>query len=171
VAPWRDPRWRIALKSYLGTDAPNDTYLVTQELIELKRQAVNFLPEGHRPEAIAKLNGEKISSEIDDSRWSQWYEHFHQIILFGRDKRDFDSYVANGLNVNLASASVYVLLSMPFVPPVRHWWCVLPACVWVLIYASCEYASLMNLTNQWSTLAKQIEYLVTQEPLNRAREH
>jgi hypothetical protein len=71
VAPWRDPRWRIALKNYLGANAPNDSHLLTQELIELKRQGINFLPEGQRPEAIAKLDVEKINSEIDDSRWSQ----------------------------------------------------------------------------------------------------
>lgn len=169
VAPWRDPRWRIALRNYLGAEAPNDSHLSTKELMELKRQGANLLPEGMRSKAMAELDVEKINSEIDDSRWSEWYDHFHRIVL-GQDEQDFGSYVANGLNINLASTSVYVLLSAPFVPAVRHWWCVFPACVWVSMYAAREYTSVVNLTNQWFTLAKQIEYLVSHEPLNTLHE-
>lgn len=170
VAPWRDRRWRIAMKKYLGADAPNDTHVMSEELLQLKHQGVNFLPEGERPVALQALNMEKLNSEIDDSRWAEWYDHYHTIVLFGQDKRDFDSYVANGLNVNLASASVYILLSALFVPSVRHWWYILPACIWALIYASVEYSGFANLKNYWSTLNKQIEYLVAQEPLNSSRE-
>jgi hypothetical protein len=76
VAPWRDPKWRTALKHYLGPEAPKDTRPFFQELLTLMQKEVDYLPEQERPGALAKLRNDKLNAEIDDGRWEQWYDHY-----------------------------------------------------------------------------------------------
>lgn len=51
IAPWRDQRWRVLLRKHLGAQAPNDTLLLREELFNLRRESINFLPEAERPSA------------------------------------------------------------------------------------------------------------------------
>jgi hypothetical protein len=157
-APWRDPRWRMVLKNYLGAQAPNDTRLLSKGFYEQSLEAVKHLPEEERSTALANINLRKLNAQIDDGNWAQWYDHFHLIVL-NPDKRDFQWYVRYGLNFNLETAAVYVLLSAVVVPGVRHWWCIVPAWMWahVLLVETCM--GLMRSTDKWLTLSAQIKYL------------
>jgi hypothetical protein len=159
IAPWRDARWRTALRSRLGGQVPNDTTRLAEETFNLKREAVNFMPEAGRPAAIANLNHERIQSQMDDLQWSQWYEHYHQRVLTDRNKWGIQAYVQHGLVFNLETAAVYTLFSALLVPAVRHWWSILPSLMWVLILAAQEYTALVKLRNPWATLTEQIIYL------------
>ncbi len=164
VAPWRDRTWRMALKRHLGSQAPNDTQLISKELLDLKRQAVAAQPEAQRNLAQAALNLEKINSDIDDDAWAMWYRHYHYLVLHPTE-RSFTWHVQNGLNFNLQTSAVYVLVSALFVRDVRHWWCILPACIWTVLLTAEVFVSLQRATNDWSSRSDQIKYLIAQEPL------
>jgi len=157
-APWRDTRWRVALKKYLGDDAPKDTILISQDLYNLKLQMANQQPPAQIQRAIAEAENEKLSAEIDDLNWSRWYDHFHWLVLTSME-RDFAFYVERGLHYNLQTASVYILISACFVPALRHWWVLAPTSLWTLFLLAEEYAGLMQWLNKYSTTSKQITYL------------
>jgi len=165
VAPWRDPRWRAALKNYLRAQAPKDTQLIPQALFNMMRTSVNNLPEAQRPGALVKLEGDKLDTEINDHNWADWYSHFHRVVLFDHEARDIQWHVHQGLAFNLETAALYVLISTVFVPSVRHWWCILPACMWAMVLIAGEFRSVSQTMNKWSSLSEQIRYLVAQEPL------
>jgi hypothetical protein len=159
VAPWRDGRWRIAVKKRLGANAPNDTSLLTENLLGMRRQAIDdFRPAEERPEAHAALKLEKLNTEIDDGKWAQWYDFYHQAVI-ERDQREFHSTVRRGLNFNLEATAIYVLVSAIFLPKLRHWWCVVPCVVWVLILVAEQRTDFNRYINKWSTVDAQIEYL------------
>jgi cellulose synthase/poly-beta-1,6-N-acetylglucosamine synthase-like glycosyltransferase len=61
-------------------------------------------------------------------------------------------------------AALYALLSTPFVSGLRHWWCVLPAVLWTLILVAEQYAAVRRISDPWSTLTQQIEYLYEEDP-------
>lgn len=143
----------------LGENAPNDTQIMSDAIFDLRRRMADNLPENDREMAILGLQQEKLAAEMDDSRWERWYDHYHQIILQPSDK-DFIWHVENGLNFNLQSASVYVLLSAILVPSVRHWWCILPAGIWVLLLAVEVHVHAKQYLDPWSTLSAQLIYLV-----------
>jgi hypothetical protein len=159
IAPWRDLRWRFALKTYLRGQTPNDTVLLAEQTLNLKRETINYLPEGERPQALATLSHERIQTQMDDLQWSQWYDHYHLVVLTDRNRWDFQRHVQHGLVFNLETAAVYVLLSAPFVPRVRHWWCIVPASMWVVILLAQQYSDVKRFLNPWATLSEQIEYL------------
>ena len=158
VAPWRDTRWRVALKKYLGNDAPKDTILMSQDLHNLKLQMANQQPPALVQRAIAEVENEKLSAEIDDLNWSRWYDHFHSLVLTSTE-RDFAFYVERGLHYNLQTASVYVLISACFVPILRYWWVLTPTLLWTFFLLMEEYGGLMQYLNKYSTTSKQITYL------------
>jgi hypothetical protein len=168
VAAWRDPRWRTALKNHLGKQAPNDSQLVSPEILALMRSSIDNLPESERSGAFGQMERDKIQAEIDDGRWAQWYDHFHQIVISDRHNRDFQWHVQQGLVFNLQTTAVYILISALFVPSVRHWWCILPACMWTLLLFAREYSGVTNYLNVWSTLSEQTRYLMAQEPLKES---
>ncbi len=95
---------------------------------------------------------------MDDGDWARWYDHYHQIVL-QPGSHDFVSYVRTGLNFNLETAALYVLVGAALVPSVRHWWCILPACVWLLILVAEVFSAWTRFTDKWSTLSEQIKYL------------
>ncbi len=169
VAPWRDLRWRTALKAHLGRQAPNDTHLISPQLLALMRASIDNLPSEQRPSAQAKLEHDKIQAEIDEGNWAQWYNQFHQIVLSGQVKQDVQWHVYQGLGFNLETTAIYVLISAFFVPSVRHWWCILPACMWTLVLFAKEYSGLRNVMNQWSSLSDQTKYLMAKKPLNESQ--
>jgi hypothetical protein len=169
VAPWRDPRWRTVLRKQLGAEAPKDTSLISEELFQLRRAHImEFVPAEDRASELAKLHLEKLGAEIEDSRWSSWYNHYHGLVLLS-EKRDFAWHVANGLNFNLQATSFYVLASAFVVRDVRHWWCILPAGFWLLTLVAEIYTAYKNIINSWSTLGQQITYLGEQEAQDSRR--
>ena len=158
VAPWRDPRWRAVLKQRLGADAPRDTIVMWEELYKQRCALVNFQPEQERPAVLMALNSEKFNAEMDDAAWARWYDHYHWMILVDA-RRDFVWHVANGLNFNLQTTALVILVSAAIVPDVRHWWCILPACLWVLLLTAEVYVGMKKAVDNWSTLSAQIKYL------------
>lgn len=158
AAPWRDPRWRTVLKLHLGKDAPNDTMLISADLFALREQMLNALPQRERDAALLELRGEKINAEIDDGKWAQWYDHFHQLAIQSSE-RDWHYNVARGLSFNFEATGLYVLISAYWVPSLRHWWLMVPAAVWVFILISQQYGDVKRYTEKWSTLYAQITYL------------
>jgi len=158
IAPWRDPRWRLLVRKQLRENAPGDTQIMSDMVFDLRSRMADNLPENDRQMTILGLQQEKLAAEMDDSRWEQWYDHYHQIILQPADK-DFVWHVENGLNFNLQSASVYVLFSAILVPGIRHWWCILPASIWALLLVVEVYVHAKQYLDPWSTLSAQLIYL------------
>jgi len=158
VAPWRDPRWRTLVKNRLGAQTPNDTLPMSQEIYDVRLKMIELRPVEQRQMAIADLQAERIASYMDDGKWEQWYDHYHQIVLQQRDP-DVDPHVRTGLNFNLQTAALYVLISAIVVPRVRHWWCVLPACLWFLILLAEIYWAWKRFSDKWYTLSDQLKYL------------
>jgi hypothetical protein len=167
IAPWRDPNWRMALQRYLGAKAPKDTRLMSAQLLALKRKQIESLPEETRPEEVVKLDMEKLDREMDDNSWEQWYAHYHSVVLFDYQKREADWWVRRGLNFNMETAALYTLVSAFVVRGLRHWWIILPACMWLLLLIAEQYASVSEVYNRWSSLSRQIHYLIAQEPLEK----
>lgn len=158
VAPWRDRRWRTALKNVLGADAPNDTQLMSKEVFELRRRTAEQFPNTLTTTALADLNLEKLNLEIDDGKWEQWYDYYHNIVLLSENP-DISFQVQTGLNFSLEVTGLCILFSALFVPEVRHWWCITPACGWVFMLVAEVYAQLKKSLNKWLSLSQQIEYL------------
>lgn len=160
IAPWRDGRWRIALANRLGAKAPKDTHLLSDDIWDRRRELVKYLPENDRAAALFKINDEKLQTEIDDSLWEQWYEHYHKIVISHRHRKwDLADYIRRGLNFNLETTSAYALLSAFWVRTLRQWWVLLPACMWVSILAASVYGEISEALNKWSSLSDQIAYL------------
>ena len=119
---------------------------------------MKFLPAENQTSALLDLNQEKQGYEINDGQWSSWYQHYHQVVLFPKE-RDFAWHVANGLNFNLQATSLCILASAAVVREVRHWWCILPAYFWLLLLIAEADASMRDVRDNWSTLNKQIIHL------------
>jgi len=90
--------------------------------------------------------------------WKKWYDHYHQLVL-EPDDTDFVLHVRNGFNMNMEYASMYLLLSMLFVPATRQWWCVVIALGWIAVSVLEFGAGLTRYFNKYSTLDRQILYL------------
>lgn len=121
-------------------------------------ELINAKPEAERAAALADLDRFRFESWENDSEWARWYEHYHAIVLQPSD-RDVVVHVRRGLEFNLETAAVYVLISAWFVQAVRHWWCMLPACLWTLSLVNDEYWGARNAVDRWTTLSSQITYI------------
>lgn len=66
--------------------------------------------------------------------------------------------------LHIEAANLVVLISAFTVPPVRHWWIILPAFAWLLGLIAEQYAGMQNFRNHWSTLTQQVEYLSAIRP-------
>lgn len=158
IAPWRDPRWRFALKKRLGEQSPNDTVLLGEGVVKVRQDVIGLLPANEREEANRKLNLEKLSLEIDDGKWAQWYDFYHQAIN-KRYMQDFHWSVRRGLDINLEVAAIYILVSALFVSKLRHWWFIVPSVIWIVILVAEQRTDFTRYANKWSTLDAQVEYL------------
>jgi hypothetical protein len=110
------------------------------------------------PAALAALNREKFESDMNDFEWEQWYDHYYRIVVEPTSP-DLSWHVRTGLNFNMETSALYVLISAVFVPSLRHWWCILPSCLWVLLLFAESYSIAKRISNKWSTLSDQIKYL------------
>jgi len=159
VAPWRDPQWRKLVKEQLGTRSPNDSFMISEFMLNLRRNLISSLPEAQRVQAVNNLNAETIASRTDDANWQQWYDHYHFMIINQSGKEDFVWRVHNALRLNLETSGIYTLISAAVVPSVRHWWCMTFACVWVTLFFVEVYTEWRKAANRWLTLNDQIRYL------------
>lgn len=157
-APWRDLRWRALVKKRLDTPAPDDTMLEPRAAFDLRRKIQEILPEQARSVSLKEMDEQRRKAEINDLRWSEWYHHYHDLVI-QKENRTFDSYVRKGLTFNMETAALYVLVSAAFVPAMRHWWYILPACGWVLFVVLETLGNWNQYANKWSTLSAQIKYL------------
>lgn len=158
TAPWRDRRWRTVLKERLGVNAPSDSLLMTERAFEQRKVLLNLLPTAQLPNALNDLNLEKLKTEIEDGKWAEWYEHYHQVV-FEPDERDVTRQIKSGLNLNLEAAGLYTLMGAAVVPEVRHWWCIALASLWVVALIWEDIGEVRSGMNKWTTLTAQIRYL------------
>lgn len=156
-APWRDPTWRAALSKVLR-EPPKNTLLWPDWFYEMKRKAAESAPGGPNALALTQVDSEMLQNRREDREWARWYEHYHTAVLQPREN-DVVYYVQRGLQFNLQTASLYTLVSLFFVPAIRHWWCVLPASIWVALLIGSEVYGAKNVMNKWSTLDLQITHL------------
>jgi hypothetical protein len=164
VAPWRDGRWRLLVKRQLGEQAPDNTQLISDQIYNQRLGMIKLLPAEQQADALLALQRETGKTRIDDMKWEQWYDHYHSIIL-QPENRTVESYVHDGLVASMETTSLYILFAAGTVPSLRHWWCILPACIWVLIAYAQAHNAYYKATNKWLTLADQVRYLTKVEPL------
>jgi uncharacterized membrane protein YkvI len=131
---------------------------MTEAIFNIRVQSIALLPEADRPQAVNDLNREKFQSETNDFEWYGLYNHYHSVSLTSRERWDVQRYLYHGLNFNLATAALYVLASALFVSRLRHWWCILPALIWVLIFVVEQIGSVVRFRDPWSTLSEQVQY-------------
>ena len=129
-----------------------------QETYDLRLSLIQLQPEEERAHAAVALQIERGDTLLNDMRWEQWYDHFHFVVLQQVD-RTFESYVRTGLSFNLQAAALYTLVSATVVPAIRHWWCLLPAAMWVTLLLADTYRLAASFTDKWSTLTAQLRYL------------
>ena len=70
VAPWRNPRWRVAVSKVLGEDTPADSPFLTEWFYDYRLQLIGQQPEAVRTAAIVELNRERLESWENDSEWA-----------------------------------------------------------------------------------------------------
>jgi len=157
-APWRDAAWRELVKKELGDRAPTEVPFISEWLFEQRRKLIESFPQAQQIQALLDLNSEKLKSDTNDFEWEQWYDHYHQVVLWPPE-RPFEWHVQNGFNFNLQATSLYILTSALVVPRVRHWWCILPAGLWVVFLLAEMFFMWGRFTNRWSTLGEQIKLL------------
>ena len=169
-APWRDPKWRSAVKRYLGADAPEDKVLIKADYYEWKKEnMISLLPEDQQGSALAALRVEQIESEMNDSHWERWYDHFDRLVRQEKTPVDWTTQMRHGLEFNFKATALYVLISAIWVPAVRHWWCILPASLWTIFFVLKEWVDVQSVRNKWWTLSAQIKYLLEREPLSQQK--
>ncbi|MBZ5552216.1 MAG: hypothetical protein LAO21_05815 [Acidobacteriia bacterium] len=158
IPPWQDPRWRAVLKDHLGPHAPSDSGVISEYSFKQRTGVIDLLPEDERPAKRAELERERINADIDDTAWERWYEHYHQVVL-QQENQDFEYKMREGLYFNLETTSLYVVVSATFVPSLRHWWCLFPACLWLVIFVWKMNWEFRRITDKWLTLQAQIKFL------------
>jgi hypothetical protein len=158
AAPWRSATWRELVKKELGDRAPQEVPFISAWLFEQRTKMINSLPQAQQTQAAADLTSEKLKSDSNDFEWEQVYDHYHKSVLFPQE-RPFEWHVQNGFNFNLQATSLYVLISAVVVPSIRHWWCILPASLWVVFLLAEMFYMWSRFTNRWSTLSDQITLL------------
>jgi len=161
LAPWRDPTWRELIRKRLGAGCPNDTHPMSPLLLDLRSKIVANLPQDQQAAAGIELHTERLAAESDDLNWASWYDHYHKIIL--EPSKDVVWHVHTGLTFNLEAAALIILLSATVLPSVRHWWCILPAFIWLLLLITECVVSLQQAADKWATLRDQIKYLSTDQ--------
>lgn len=157
-APWRDAEWRTAVKRRLGDAAPRDSELLTIPMYRLKLELAGFLSDQEKAAEGMKLFRQRAETVIDDMKWQGVYRHYHQRLL-QPDAEDISLHIRSGLTYNFLAAAGYLLIAACFVPSVRHWWCVAPACAWVFIVVAETVGQYARLNTLWTTLQEQITYL------------
>jgi len=158
ATPWRDAKWRELVKKELGDRAPAEVPFISEWLFEQRRKLIESLPPAQQTQPVLDLAAEKLKSDTNDFEWEEWYDHYHQVVIWPSE-RPFEWHVQNGFNFNLQATSLYILISAVVVPGVRHWWCILPASLWALFLLA-EMVFMWNrYTKRWSTLSEQIKLL------------
>jgi hypothetical protein len=158
ATPWRGATWRDLVKKELGDRAPQEAPFISESFFEQRTKWINSLPQAQQTQAALDLTSEKLKSDVSDLEWEQVYDHYHKSVLFPQE-RPFEWHVQNGFNFNLQATSLYVLISALVVPSVRHWWCILPASLWVVFLLAELFYMWRRFTDRWSTLSDQITLL------------
>jgi hypothetical protein len=129
-----------------------------KDLYDFHVQQIGIQPPDQHVAALAALNIEKLKTEREDADWARWYDQHHQTVLKPQDT-DVPFHFQRGLNFNLETAAIYLLVSMAIVPRLRHWWTIVPACFWAVSLVLEEVVAFQQMTNKWSRLNAQITYL------------
>lgn len=169
IAPWREPRWRALIKLHLGNRTPDDTALISKELLEHQTAYVRSVTKpdsDEQEEALFDLQHRKEATELDDQEWAKWYQYYHRRVREEAYK-DFVVNVRHGIQANLETAAVFVLCSMLFVKELRHHtWVWGLALFWFCMLLLESWADVREIRNHWGTLDAQIRYLTETKPAN-----
>lgn len=163
AAPWRNETWRALLRRQIGVATPRDTQPMSQREYDVQLLVIQLRPESEREAARVALQNQRVDRISDDVEWQRWYERYQDIVLQQSDD-DFESYVRTGLRSNLQATALYILLSSAVVCQVRHWWWILPACVWVLLLIDEIYGLFRQLMNRWSMFDRVVMLLSRSSP-------
>jgi hypothetical protein len=158
--PWRDARWRSLVKEQLGHRAPNDTQFVSQANFDRMCEAAIELPEPDKSRTFERLNKARHDALMDDFEWERWYDQYHAAIIQPKDLT-IEMYIRNGLDLNLEATAAYIFISALYVPGVRHWWWLVPALAWFVIFLLEGQELLGRFFDRWSTYSDQISYLAS----------
>jgi hypothetical protein len=165
--PWRNKTWRALVMTYLGSAAPEDLDLVSDEVLALQVEAANLLPNPlERAQAIAKAKDTQGRAAVVEYYWESWWHTLHQDVLQDKDPV---TQLTLTLQVNLQAASVVLLCAMPSTPILRHWWVISPCVFWLVMGVMTVYAYLRQLRDPWSSFTKQMDYLRSQMPSAKAK--
>lgn len=164
VAPWRDLRWRLVLKRHLGSEAPADLKLLNDEVYAVRKDFIMRQQSPTKEAMLSQLEDERLRWEINERHWANWYDHFHTIVLSTKES-DFHWNIRVGLLWNLATASLFIAVSAPFLSVLRNPWVLVPSLMWIAMFAAFEYAEARNLFELWSTLQTQTQYIAELKPL------
>jgi hypothetical protein len=156
VKPWQDKNWRAMLAKYLGRAAPENIHPFYKEVFEARMDAIKNYPEEERAEIAAKLLREKLAADLNDSEWRGWWSHLHQTSFF---KRGPEALLHDKIISGFCSASLVVLIALPFTSEFRVWWAIAISIFWILYLVVRSTADIMALMNPWSSYTAQIEQL------------
>lgn len=157
-APWRDTHWRALVRDRLGQKAPRDVPFITQAQYEAQLKQPSSLPVDQIIARNHELIMQLFNAQQDDQEWQRWYNHYHEIVLTPDDK-NFALHIQNGLYSNLEATAIYALASSIFVAQLRHWWCILPACLWAAKFGAELFVEYRRRTDPWTTFSLQVKYL------------
>ncbi len=143
------------MQDQLGTKAPDDSQIMSDETFESRREIAGRLPDREREEALIELTKHQAKAIGDDLEWERWYEQYHATILRPHDQT-IEMCHPEWIRIsNLQAAAAYILISALFVPSVRHWWWLAPASAWCVITIVEGYSLLQRFFNKWSTYSDQ----------------
>lgn len=156
VKPWQNKNWRALLAKYLGRAAPENIDPMYEEVFQMRMKAIENYPVEERPEIGAKLVAEKATADLNDYEWRGWWEHFHRASFLNKGP---EALLYDNLNSGFCSASLVVLIALPFTPEFRVWWAVAISIFWILILVLRSVADIKAFLDVWSSYTNQIEQL------------
>lgn len=156
--PWRDPVWRAVVKTYLGDSTPKDVPYIYQQVVDMKLAGVKVGEPGEaRFPKVAEVFREKAEADAADYEWSTWWRQFHLPALV-RAHSPSANMVAS-VSGNLHSASLVLLIAMPWTPALRHWW-IVAFCLYWLVNLVIQVIYLgRSGRDMWSSYYDQLEYV------------
>ncbi|HSS21664.1 MAG TPA: hypothetical protein VLL54_16445 [Pyrinomonadaceae bacterium] len=156
VKPWQNKNWRTLLATHLGKAAPDNVNPIPYELFEMQVKALQNHPAQERLELFGKLLKEKAAADSNDYEWRGWWDYFHRASFL---KRGPQASLYDDISSGFCSASLVVLIALPFTPEFRVWWLVVTSVAWILFLVLRTIADFKAVLDPWSSMFDQLERL------------
>jgi hypothetical protein len=165
--PWRNKNWRALAITYLGSAAPKDLDLISDEVLNIWIEAARLIPDPmQQAQEISRVTREQTEAKMVDSYWQSWWDTLHHDVLLFRDSA---AQMTLTLEANLQAASLLLLFAIPSTPVLNHWWVISTCLFWLIMRGLRTYALLRNVRNPWSSFTKQMDYLRARMPDAKAK--